>query len=162
MLSLFANQAALAIQNQRLLNQLKHQFRYMAHSTTTPLHSIGLLIDQIYQQKDRVKAEHSYRTLKTVIADLDTNIKNPLTMSRYEARALKPSFAFFDLRQLVVETLELFALEAADQGISLRKPTDSKIDPAWGDRGMITQVLHNLVKNALIHAFPASHLGKKV
>lgn len=153
MLSLFTNQAALAIQNKRLLDQLKSQFRYLAHATTIPLTSIGLLIEQLYRQTDPAKAEQAYRIIKMVIAELDTTIKNNLAMSRDAQGLLQPDFRPFNLSQLVADTVDLFSLEAVDKGVSLRKQVGSDAITAWGDPGMITQALHNLVKNAL-YAFP--------
>jgi signal transduction histidine kinase len=153
MLALFANQAALAIENTRLMGQLKNQLRYVAHAATTPLHSLGLLIEQLHDGTDSLRVERSYLAIKSTIADLDTMIKNSLALARHEQGALQPDPDQIDLNKLVMEIVDLFALEAEDEGVDLQAVPSETPALVWVDGGMIAQVLHNLIKNAL-YAFP--------
>lgn len=160
MLSLFSNQAALAIKNVRLVEQLRGQMRYVAHATKTPLTSIGLLVDQIYRPADNYSAEKAYWAIRASLADLNRVLTNILSLSRHEHGRLTPVRKVFDLSRLIADTVTLFSLEANDKGVRLIGPGQGAPLMAWGDREMIALVLHNLVKNAL-DAFENLHRADK-
>ncbi|HKQ05958.1 MAG TPA: GAF domain-containing sensor histidine kinase [Blastocatellia bacterium] len=160
-LSLFASLTALAITNKRLLDQVKHQFSYLAHATITPLAAIGLLVETLYKHSSQERVDQVYRVIKTNLADLNTNLKNNLALARPETHMLQPDFQQINLSRLVSDTVDLFLPEAADKGISLVIECKDEENQIWADRGMVTQVLHNLVKNALF-AFADRHQGKKI
>jgi signal transduction histidine kinase len=159
LLTTFASQSALAMQNARLFRQLevasKHKSQFLAnmsHELRTPLNAIlgytELIVDQIYGEVpekinevlDRV--QKSGRHLLGLINDV-------LDLSKIEAGQLTlelNSYAFNDVVQAVVSAVGSLAAEK-----QLRLTTDLAPDlPAGqGDIRRITQVLLNLVGNAI-------------
>jgi signal transduction histidine kinase len=155
----FASQSALAMQNARLFHQLqvasKHKSQFLAnmsHELRTPLNAIlgytELIADQIYGEVpekinevlDRV--QKSGRHLLGLINDV-------LDLSKIEAGQLVltlSAYSFSDVVQAVVSSVGSLA---AEKQLRLTVDVGSDLPVGQGDERRITQVLLNLVGNAI-------------
>jgi PAS domain S-box-containing protein len=149
-----AAQRAFAEQNERLreLDRLKDEFiSLVSHELRTPLTSIRgyleLLLDggagELSEDQSRFLAvvDRNSRRLMHLVGDL-------LFLAQVEAGKLALELGEVDVDHLVAECVEGAKPIADEKGIELSsevEPTPSMV----GDRGRLSQVLDNLVSNAL-------------
>jgi signal transduction histidine kinase/CheY-like chemotaxis protein len=132
-------------------SQAKSQFlAHMSHEIRTPLNGVlgflGLLgktqLDQV--QRDYLRTtEISAKTLLTVINDI-------LDFSKIEAGKLSIESIGMDLREVIEDCISLHAPTAQNKGVDVillfHHDVPTKL---LGDPGRITQVLSNLISNAI-------------
>jgi PAS domain S-box-containing protein len=149
-----AAQKALAEQNERLreLDRLKDEFiALVSHELRTPLTSIHgyleLLLDggagDLSEDQERflTVVERNSKRLMQLVGDL-------LFMAQVEAGKLALDLEEVELRELVGECLEAARPIADDRGIELVAEVE-ETPSMLGDRSRLTQVLDNLISNAL-------------
>ena len=162
----FAAQSALAIQNARLFHEIEDKSRQlevasqhksqflanMSHELRTPLNAIlgytELIADGIY-------GEPSEKML-AVLKRLESNgkhllglINDVLDLSKIEAGQLVlelSDYSLEDIAQTVRSTLEPLA---ADKKLAFKVEVAAKMPPGHGDGRRLTQVVINLVGNAI-------------
>ena len=162
----FAAQSALAIQNARLFHEIEDKSRQlevasqhksqflanMSHELRTPLNAIlgysELMADGAYGEP----SEKMLGILKRLEANgkhLLGLINDVLDLSKIEAGQLVlelSDYSVQDIAQTVRSTLEPLA---ADKKLSFRVDVAPKLPPGRGDGRRLTQVLINLVGNAI-------------
>ena len=166
LVSTFADQAAIAIENVRLFDEIQDKSRQlevasqhksqflanMSHELRTPLNAIlgytELIADGIY-------GEPSEKML-TVLKRLESNgkhllglINDVLDLSKIEAGQLVldlTDYSLEDIAQTVRSTLEPLA---ADKKLAFKVEVAPKLPAGHGDGRRLTQVLINLVGNAI-------------
>ncbi len=166
LLQTFAAQSVLAIQNARLFSEIAEKSRQLAeasqhksqflanmsHELRTPLNAIlgytELLADGIYGQPSEKmlgvlkRLESNGRYLLGLINDV-------LDLSKIEAGELVlelSDYSVRDIAQTVRSTLEPLA---ADKKLAFKVEVAPKLPPGRGDGRRLTQVLINLVGNAI-------------
>ncbi|HOC43697.1 MAG TPA: HAMP domain-containing sensor histidine kinase [Thermoanaerobaculales bacterium] len=138
------------------LDRLKRDFlSNVSHEIKTPLvalqESTRLLLDQVpgpLSDKQRRILElqrDGQDRLRRMISDL-------LDMSRLEAGVMRYSFEDFDLKPVVERALQAFEAAAAQRGVRLEVSCDGRRCDIRCDSDRVTQVIHNLVENALRHS----------
>jgi signal transduction histidine kinase len=166
LLKTFAAQSVLAIQNARLFSEIesksrqlevesKHKSQFLAnmsHELRTPLNAIlgynQLILNNIYgETSDRLRAvlmrvQINGRHLLTLINDV-------LDISRIEAGQLTLSLADYSIKQIVhsVSTAVEPLVNEKMLGFKIEVPSDLPL--GYGDERRLTQVLLNLVSNAV-------------
>jgi len=166
LLETFADQSVLAIQNARLFREIEEKSRELAeasqhksqflanmsHELRTPLNAIlgytELIADGIYGQPTE-KMVGVLKRLESNGKHLLGLINDVLDLSKIEAGQLMlelSDYSLQDIAQTVRSTLEPLA---ADKKLAFKVEMAPKLPPGRGDGRRLTQVLINLVGNAI-------------
>jgi signal transduction histidine kinase len=166
LLQTFAAQSVLAIQNARLFGEIQDKGREleltskyksqflanMSHELRTPLNAVlgytRMLLMNVYGQVpqpirdvlDRV--DKSGRHLLGLINDI-------LDLSKIEAGQLPLSFNPYSMKEVIQNVLTAMQPLAAEKKLALKVSLPSEVPASQGDERRITQVLVNLVGNAI-------------
>ncbi|WP_297506582.1 HAMP domain-containing sensor histidine kinase [uncultured Caulobacter sp.] len=132
-----------------LMESLKQVSNDIAHDLRTPLTRLRQRLEAL-QTSERESAESINGALRDLDAILET-FAALLRISQIESRARRAGFRTVRLRDLAAVVVDAFTPSAEEAGQSLRLVGDA--DPVIeGDVELLTQMLVNLVENALRHA----------
>jgi PAS domain S-box-containing protein len=140
-------------QRLRELDKMKSDFvSNVSHELRTPLTAIKGSVDnmldgitgQLSEKQDRYLAR-----IKSNADRLTRLINNVLDLSRIEAGKIDLKSAYLSLVTLAQEVAESIRPVATEKLISLEVDSPDSSATAWADRDKITQVLMNLVGNAV-------------
>ena len=166
LLQTFAAQSVLAIQNARLFTEIEEKGRQLAvasqhksqflanmsHELRTPLNAIlgytELIIDQIYGEvPDKMngvleRVQSNGKHLLGLINDV-------LDLSKIEAGQLTLTVASYSLADVMHSVVSAVEALATEKKLALKLEAPSNLPAGRGDERRITQVLLNLVGNAI-------------
>jgi len=162
----FADQAVIAVENVRLFNEIQDKSRQLAeasqhksqflanmsHELRTPLNAIlgytELISDGVYG----LPPEKMAAVLKRVESNgkhLLGLINAVLDLSKIEAGQLVLDLTDYSLKDVVQTVCAAVEALAADKKLALKAEVSADLPPAHGDERRLTQVLLNLMGNAI-------------
>ncbi len=162
----FADQAAIAIENVRLFDEIqdksrqleeasKHKSQFLAnmsHELRTPLNAIlgytELIVDGVYGEAP----EKMQATLKRITANgkhLLGLINDVLDLSKIEAGQLTLALDNYSMKDVVHSVYGAVEALAADKKLAFKAEVALDLPRGRGDERRLTQVLLNLVGNAI-------------
>jgi len=162
--TVFADQAAIAIENVRLINEirekgwqleraLQHKSQFLAtmsHELRTPMNGVLGMIDVLEAEGPGKDQRHTLNMMRESAQVLLRNINDLLDYSRIEAGALRLEELPFVLKDLIDGAVEVFKPQATRKGLSLVGiVASSPADAFIGDPTRVRQVIFNLLSNAL-------------
>jgi len=166
LLQTFGDQAAIALKNVRLFEEIQEKSRQveiasqhkmqflanMSHELRTPLNAIlgyaELLVDGIYGAlEERVRGvldrvQHNGRHLLGLINDV-------LDLSKIDAGQLTLALGSYSMSALVKSTVASTESLARNKGLALEVKVPDGLPLGWGDERRLTQVLLNILGNAI-------------
>jgi signal transduction histidine kinase len=166
LVSTFADQAVIAIENVRLFDEIQDKSRQlevasqhksqflanMSHELRTPLNAIlgytELVLDDIYgeaPQRMRAVLQRVERNGKHLLG----LINDVLDLSKIEAGQLTLSLADYSLKEMVQGVFSVVESLATEKKLALKIELPPGLPPGHGDERRLTQVLLNLVGNAI-------------
>jgi signal transduction histidine kinase len=166
LLTTFATQSALAIQNARLFREIEEKSRQlevasqhkseflanMSHELRTPLNAIigfsEVLTDRMFGELNEKQNEY----LKDIYASgthLLSLINDILDLSKIEAGRMELELTDFDLPTALDNALTLVRERAGRGNITLRTSVDERLGEVQADERKIRQVVLNLLSNAI-------------
>jgi signal transduction histidine kinase len=166
LLQSFAAQSAVAIQNARLFRELEHKGREleaasrhkseflanMSHELRTPLNAVlgyaELIQDGIYGEVP-VKMKEVLERIQQNGRHLLGLINDVLDLSKIEAGQLTLSPTDYSMRELVLDVVSATEALAAEKQLALDVDAPADLPRGRGDERRLTQVLMNLVSNAI-------------
>jgi signal transduction histidine kinase len=166
LLQSFAAQSAVAIQNARLFRELEQKGREleaasrhkseflanMSHELRTPLNAVlgyaELIQDGIYGEVPSKMADVLERIQQNGRHLLGL-INDVLDLSKIEAGQLTLSPVDYSMRELVLDVVSATEALAAEKQLAIEVDAPADLPPGRGDERRLTQVLLNLVSNAI-------------
>jgi len=166
LLDTFAVQSVVAIQNARLFREIeekgrelevasKHKSQFLAnmsHELRTPLNAIlgytELILDSIYGEMP-AKAHAVLERVQVNGRHLLGLINDVLDLSKIEAGQLTLSLSDYSLGDVVHGVVAAVEPLAAEKRLAFRAEVAPDLPPARGDERRLSQVLLNLVGNAI-------------
>jgi signal transduction histidine kinase len=165
-LQTFAAQSALAIQNARLFSEIgqksrqlevasQHKSQFLAnmsHELRTPLNAVlgytELILDSIYGEVPE-KARTTLERIQSNGRHLLGLINDVLDLSKIEAGQLTLSLTDYSIKGVVHNVYGAVESLATSKNLALKVELPKDLPPAHGDERRLTQVLLNLVGNAI-------------
>ena len=166
LLQTFAAQSVLAIQNARLFSEIgqksqqlevasQHKSQFLAnmsHELRTPLNAVlgytELILDSIYGEVPE-KARTTLERIQSNGRHLLGLINDVLDLSKIEAGQLTLSLTDYSIKGVVHNVYGAVESLATSKNLALKVELPKDLPPAHGDERRLTQVLLNLVGNAI-------------
>lgn len=127
-----------------ILNSLSHELR-------TPIAAIIGATDNLQQNKNLSSdnKEQLLNEISRASLRLNQQVENLLNISRLESGHIKPKYDWCDIVELVYETVK--RVEENNPGRRINISIDPNIPLCNIDKGMLEQIIYNLLNNAAIH-----------
>lgn len=131
-----------------LASGVAHEVKNPLYAVNLNLHLLAVELESSHPSQGEIKGYLDI--LRSEIQRIHRIVENFLRFSRPSLPEVKP----LDLNALIERILSLVAFEAADHGITIETHLDPTLDSVPADEGQLTQVLLNLVINA-VQAMPS-------
>jgi signal transduction histidine kinase len=157
----FADQAVIAIENVRLFNEIQeksrqleeatqHKSRFLAaasHDLRQPMHALGLFVAQLRGHMASPDGSRLIDRIDDAVTGMNELFNALLDITKLDAGALTATIAEFPIAELLGRIETTFAPVAQEKGLSLALVPSS----AWvrSDPVLLERIVLNLVSNAL-------------
>lgn len=153
-----------ALDNARKNESSQHSFfSSMSHDMRTPLNAIIGLTELAEKSVEDVEKSREYLgKIKMASRQLLTLINDLLEFSRLERGKLDLNQESFNLKTCVETCVEVFRAQAQLEGKHLRLFFELQNSMVLGDSSRITQIMNNLVSNAVKYTNPGDTITVRV
>jgi signal transduction histidine kinase len=161
LLTTFADQAVIAIENARLFDEIQDKSRQLeiankykshfiasaSHDLRQPLHALNLFVAQLRGETNPAERDRIVERIDAATASMNELFGALLDMSKLEAGILEPNLTEFPLDRLLKRVETTFAGAARAKGLRLQVLPSS----GWArsDFILLERILQNLVSNAV-------------
>ena len=140
----------LATQKAQNANRSKSQFlANMSHEIRTPMNGILGMVQLIMQTNLTPKQKHYLENINSSSENLLNIINDILDFSKIEAGKLEISYINFNFKSLLKNVFNIIHLKADEKGLDFKITYNNSITNLFGDSLRITQILINLINNAI-------------
>jgi len=150
------------------LDSFRTQFiNNAAHELGTPLTPIKIqvhLLRQAMRENATPQSEKSIATLQRNLDRLADLVRDVLDAARLQSDRFKLEVAPFPLGPLVTDIIDTFEPQATQAGVKLELSLPERLarEPVLGDQRRLSQVLFNLLSNALKFTPAGGHVRVRV
>ena len=147
-----ADRSAADVADMKRLERVRSEFvANVSHELRTPIFSVqgyletlldGAADDPEVSKQFLEKAYLNALRLNTLLSDL-------IDLSRIESGEMRMSFRYFNIVDLLQDLLHTMEIRATQRGVMLHLEDESQAVMVYGDRERISQVLTNLIDNAI-------------
>ncbi len=134
-----------------LMDSLRQVSTDVAHDLRTPLTRLRQRLETILGRTDGGDSRDALESALNDLDDILATFAALLRISQIEGGARRAAFRPVDLTGIAATVVDAFRPSAEESGQSLRLAPGPPID-IDGDKALLTQMLANLVENALRHA----------
>jgi two-component system sensor histidine kinase KdpD len=135
-----------------ILNSLSHELK-------TPIAAIIAATDNLQSNKnlDKKNAAELVDEISKAGLRLNQQVENLLNISRLESGHIKPKNDWTDVVELVYDVVK--RVEENNPGRKINISTRQDLPLFAIDKGMLDQVIYNLLNNAAVHTHPSCTIG---
>jgi len=139
-----------------LENARKELFGAVSHDLRTPLASMRAMVESINDGvvSDEETKSRYLRTIQSEVENLSKLISDLFELSQLDAGILALHVEAGPIQDLISDTLESMAAQAAERRLHLEGEVDGELAPVSMDSARVQRVLYNLVQNAIRHTPP--------
>jgi len=161
MLTTFADQAVIAIENVRLMDELQEKTRELeaadrykshflasaSHDLRQPLHALNLFVTQLADGGGRGRRQVLVNNIQAAVTSMNELFGSLLDMAKLEAGIVEPHLDEFPLDRAMERVAATFATLADEKGLGL----NIHFTGAWvrSDLVLLERILLNFVSNAV-------------
>jgi GAF domain-containing protein/anti-sigma regulatory factor (Ser/Thr protein kinase) len=161
LLTTFADQAVIAIENARLFEEIQDKSRQLeiankykshflasaSHDLRQPLHALNLFVAQLRNEADPAERDRLAERIDAAVSSMNELFGALLDMTKLDAGIIEPNLAEFAVERLFKRIETTFADAAREKGLRLRLVATD----AWvrSDIILLERILLNLVSNAV-------------
>lgn len=145
------------VTEKRKLERMRTEFvANVSHELRTPLTSINGFIETLLDgaMDDPATARHFLEIMNDEGKRLSNLIDDLLKLSRLEDRRNKLNKQPVNLPELINNTVKMFKVRALEKDIEVTTALPDNLPEVPGDEGFLTQVMVNLVDNAIKYTLP--------
>lgn len=161
LLTTFADQAVIAIENVRLFDEIQQKTRQLetankykshflasaSHDLRQPLHALNLFVAQLNARSGVAEDDRLIANIDAAVGSMNELFEALLDMSRLDAGILEPNLTEFPIEQLLTRMETTFTEAARGKGLRL----DVVSNRMWirSDFILLERILLNLATNAI-------------
>lgn len=138
-----------------ILNSLSHELRTPIAAIIGATDNLQLNKNLSGEDRQQLVAEISKASLR-----LNQQVENLLNISRLESGHIKPKNDWCDIVELVYEVVK--RVEENNRGRKINISVNPHMPLCSIDKGMLEQIVYNLLNNAAIHTPPEAHISISV
>ncbi|MDD2793554.1 MAG: HAMP domain-containing sensor histidine kinase [Sediminibacterium sp.] len=139
--------------NQKRLSQIKSDFiNNMTHEFKTPLATISLAVDALGNEKvqnNKEKTAYFTKIIKEENNRMNKHVETILQAAFMEKQELKMNFSELHVHNVIVQVMDNYKLQLQDKGADFQLLLNAKNDLINGDEAHFTNLISNLVDNAI-------------
>lgn len=135
-----------------ILNSLSHELRTPLAAIIGAADNLQLNKNLTNENRDQLIAEISRASLR-----LNQQVENLLNISRLESGHIKPKNDWCDVVELIYETVKRVEENSVKRKINIS--VNQNLPLCSLDKGMLEQVIYNLLINAAIHTDPSCNIA---
>lgn len=139
--------------NQKRLSQIKSDFiNNMTHEFKTPLATISLAVDALGNEKvqnNKEKMTYFTKIIKEENNRMNKHVETILQAAFMEKQELKMNFTELQVHNIIVQVMNNYKLQLQDKGADFQLLLNAKNDLINGDEAHFTNLISNLVDNAI-------------
>ena len=134
------------------LEQVRKDFvANVSHEIKTPITAIQGFAETLLEGalEDRENAARFLATIKSNSERINSLVDDLMTISKIELGVIRVEKAEVDVGEIVESVIELLKDRASAKGLFLKVSIGDDVSRIWADRNRLTQILTNLVDNAI-------------